>query len=84
MAPYSRSPAPLLKLMDSLRWGSLGGFAAERGLHVEYVDNCWIRVAVDSGQLREFLTHAARLDDAAQLATVVPPKRWFVINEEEF
>ena len=72
LAPYHRAPVPLLQINDSLRWGSLSGFAAERGLHVEYVGNCWIRVVVDSGQLRQFLTDAAGLDGEARLASVVP------------
>ncbi len=82
--PYCRSDVPLLKLMDSLTWGSLASFAGKHCLHVEYVDNCWIRVAVDNVQLSKFLTNAAGLKDESQLATEVPLGKWFVINEEEF
>lgn len=65
--------------------GTLWSFAKANNLEPDYVDNCWMRVAVDAAGLRRFLEsalpHAPR---AAELLTLVPDDKWFVINDEEF
>jgi hypothetical protein len=65
--------------------GTLWSFAKVNGLEPDHVDNCWMRVAVDGGQLRTFLTFVLpHVPHPADLATRIKDDQWFVINDEEF
>jgi hypothetical protein len=65
--------------------GTLWSFAKANGLEPDYVDNCWMRVAVDAGQLRTFLTFVLPyVPHPADLLTRIRDDQWFVINDEEF
>lgn len=65
--------------------GTLWSFAKSNKLEPDYVDNCWMRVAVDAAGLRRFLELSLpRAPRAAELLTLVPDDKWFVINDEEF
>jgi hypothetical protein len=64
---------------------SLHSFAAEQDLPLSYVDNAWLRVAMDGRALKQFLDLGRRteigLDSQLQL---IEDQRWFVVTEEEF
>lgn len=65
--------------------GTLWSFAKSNKLEPDYVDNCWMRVAVDAAGLRRFLELSlARAPRASELLMLVPDGKWFVINDEEF
>lgn len=72
--------------LDAYGWSNPAwAFAREHGLAVDYVDNAWLRVAVDAAMLRGFLQGGAESDaGAVELIGRVADGRWYVINEEEF
>ena len=53
-------------------------------LPIDYVDNCWLRVAMDSTLLRLFLRSGPASDLVARLLDKVDDRKWYVVNEEEF
>lgn len=60
-------------------------FAREGGFPIDYVDNCWSRVAFSGTDLRHFLQMGAAGDPAAaRLLKFLGDQKWYVINEEEF
>jgi hypothetical protein len=60
-------------------------FAAAHGLTVDYVDNCWVRVAMPAPLFRIFLEEGGAGDPhAPSLTSRIVDGRWFVINEEEY
>lgn len=88
-APYVRmSPPnrPLFCFLDAHAWPiSASTFAHERNLHTDYVDNCWLLVAVDAVRLRTFLRTGEAVDpNVPDILTRIKDDRWYVINEEEF
>ena len=61
------------------------GVSYPHGSPMDYVDNCWSRVAVSGTGLREFLQMGAASDPAAaRLLKSLSDQKWYVINEEEF
>ena len=63
---------------------SVSSFAATHDLPIDYVDNCWLRVAMDSTLLRLFLHGGPGSDQVARLLDRVDDRKWYVVNEEEF
>ena len=73
----------LFPLVQSIDLPTVWATAREHALPVDYVDNCWIRVAVDAPMLRRFL--AAKGDPkAAQAIARIEDDHWYVLNEEEY
>lgn len=65
--------------------GSLWGYAKANNLEPDYVDNCWMRVAVDAAGLRRFLEYALpHVPHPKNLLELIEDDKWFVINDEEF
>ena len=86
-APYELGrDAPLFCRLNPYTWPiSALIFAREHQLHTDYVDNCWVLVAVDATMLRSFLGAGAGGDaDVQSTIARVNDNRWYVINEEEF
>jgi len=82
----SKPDVPLFCSLNAYTWPtSAWGFAREHNLHMDYVDNCWLLVAVDAEMLRKFL-NAGRTEDAdvPGILERVTDDHWYVINEEEF
>jgi len=53
-------------------------------LHVDYVDNCWILVALDGSMLQRFLHAGQAADPMSRLFLGrVEEDRWYVINQED-
>ncbi|MFZ4689315.1 MAG: hypothetical protein ACOYLS_08760 [Polymorphobacter sp.] len=64
---------------------SVARFARENALPADYIDNCWVRVAMNADQLTQFLTQdEASAIEAADLIEKVRPDLWYVVSEEEF
>ena len=71
--------------LDAWSWtASVSSFAATHGLPIDYVDNCWLRVAMDSTLLRLFLHSGPASDQVTRLLDRVDDRKWYVVNEEEF
>lgn len=88
-APYdigSAGAAPLFCFLDAYTWpASALAFAREHDLHTDYVDNCWLLVAVDATMLRAFLQTGVGADpNVPNIIARVRDHHWYVINEEEF
>jgi hypothetical protein len=63
----------------------LWAFAKEQGLDVSYVDNAWIRVAMEGRVLKQFMAHGEQTErDLQSQIAHVDDHEWFVVNEEEF
>ena len=88
--PYDRAThkfgAPLFRSLDAHTWPtSARAFAREHQLHTDYVDNCWLLVAVDAPMLRRFLRTGETSDPhVSVIIEQVKDDHWYVINEEEF
>ncbi len=87
--PYdtmSKRDAPLLCFLDADTWPiSALGFAHENELHIDYVDNCWLLVALDAAMLKRFLRAGQASDfNVAAILERVKNDHWYVINDEEF
>jgi hypothetical protein len=64
---------------------SAEAFAAVHSLTIDYIDNCWVRVALPASLLRIFLEEGGAGDPhAPDLVSRIVDSRWFVITEEEF
>jgi hypothetical protein len=63
----------------------LRAFAEEHRLDIFYVDNAWIRVAMNGRLLKQFMAfgHETEIDLAGQMDRV-RDEGWYVVNEEEF
>jgi hypothetical protein len=64
----------------------LQDWARTKGLHIEYIDNCWLRVDVTANQLRSFLDELYA-EDRSQIAELLPKisaNSEYVIVAEEF
>lgn len=72
--------------LNAFTWpGSAWSFAQDNNLAVDYVDNCWLRVAVNAQGLREFLgIGGGNHPEAFGALEKVCDGYWYVINEEEF
>ena len=60
-------------------------WAQKAGLHIEYVDNCWLRVEVTAAQLQMFLNelyakHPACIAEA--LSKINMSERYVIVAEE--
>ena len=63
--PYSshNEQAPVFCSLQAYTWPtSAKGFADEHKLHVDYVDNCWLLIALDGSMLKRFLRAGAAVD----------------------
>lgn len=72
--------------LNAFTWpGSALSFAEDNDLAVDYVDNCWLRVAMNAENMRKFLSVGAECHPEA-FGTIekVCDDCWYVINEEEF
>jgi len=78
--------APLFCWLDTDTWPiSALAFAEEHNLHIDYVDNCWLLVALDAATLKQFLRAGQSSDsNVAAILERVKDEHWYVINEEEF
>lgn len=86
-APYvAGANHPRFGSLNAYTWSfSAEVFAKAHDLAIDYVDNCWARVALPAPLLRVFLEMGGDGDpDWEELAGRVVDSRWFVINEEEF
>lgn len=84
LAPFrSGADYRLFPLLQSISMPSVWATAREHALPVDYVDNCWMRVAVDADMLRLFLGTNGD-PNAAQAIERVEDDHWYVLNEEEF
>lgn len=71
--------------LDARSWTSpVSSFAAAHDLPIDYVDNSWLRVAMDATTLRQFLNSGPASDPVASLLDRVDDRKWYVVNEEEF
>ncbi len=60
-------------------------FAKEKGLDIFYVDNAWLRIAIDGLLLKEFLAHGSLTEPSyAEYIAKIGDDCWYVIREEEF
>jgi hypothetical protein len=61
-------------------------WAQKAGLHIEYIDNCWLRVETTAGQLRQFLEelYAKAPDNIAHAVRDISENETYVIVAEEF
>lgn len=60
-------------------------FAKEKGLDIFYVDNAWLRTAIDGRLLKEFLAHGTATEPSyAEYIAKIDDDRWYVIQEEEY
>ena len=78
--------ARLFCTLNAYTWPqSAWAFARELSLHTDYVDNCWLLVALDGPMLTQFL-RAGQTSDPNVLDVLARVKvdGWYVINEEEF
>ena len=78
--------APLFCFLNAQTWPTSAlAFAEEHELHVDYVDNCWLLVALDAAKLRLFLSGGQASDpNVAAILERVKDDHWYVVNEEEF
>jgi len=63
--PYSSSnpQVPVFCSLNAYTWPAPAwAFAREHKQHVDYVDNCWLLVALDGSMLKHFLRGGARAD----------------------
>ncbi|MEO5938317.1 MAG: hypothetical protein ABIQ43_04835 [Sphingomonas sp.] len=84
---YSFEHKPnFLGSLNAYAWpASAVGFANACDLPIDYVDNCWVRVAVNGASLREFLQLGRAVDPAAsEMPNNLNDDDWYVIQEEEF
>lgn len=72
--------------LNAYTWpASSGANAGGPSLPIEYVDNCWTRIAMSGTDVRAFLRLGSHVDqDAARLLMIVDDQKWYVLNEEEF
>lgn len=72
--------------LNAYSWtASAWSFATTHNLPIDYVDNCWLRVAMDSAFLRRFLQSGSGGDSIpALLIAKIDERKWYVVNEEEF
>lgn len=76
----------IFALLNAFTWPSPAwAFARDNDLSTDYVDNCWLRVALDAHTLRGFLALGAKTElNIGELIDRVENGHWYVINEEEF
>jgi thioesterase domain-containing protein len=76
----------VLGSLDAYRWHHpVERFARENDLPADYIDNCWVRVALGASALARFLQQ----DDEPPAAAVamlgkIKAEAWYVVSEEEF
>ena len=88
-SPYdimAKRDAPLFCSLNAYTWPmSAAYFASEHELHTDYVDNCWLLVAMDGTMLKRFLRTGEEADrDVPVILERVKDDHWYVVNEEEF
>jgi len=86
-APYLfANQAPVFCWLNAQTWPAPAwAFAREHDLHVDYVDNCWMLVALNGSMLKRFLRAGQAADpNVSAILERVQEDRWYVINEEEF
>ncbi len=68
--------------LNAYTWrGDSVTYAKDRGLPIDYIDNCWSRAAMSGSDLRPFLQMgAASARDAADLLRSVDDLMWYVIK----
>lgn len=83
LLPFNR---PVLCFLDARAWPiSALTLARDYDLHTDYVDNCWLLVAVDAAMLRQFLHAGEAVDpNVPNILKRIKDDHWYVINEEEF
>lgn len=60
-------------------------YAKEKGLDIFYVDNAWLRIAIDGVCLREFLAYGSATEPSYdEYIAKINDDRWYVIQEEEY
>lgn len=76
----------ILGALDADRWNHpVARFAREQALAADYIDNCWVRVAMNADQLRRFLLQPdTPPPEAVALLSRLRDDRWYVVSEEEF
>lgn len=72
--------------LDAYGWKyPVARFAREQGLPDDYIDNCWVRVAMDAGTLTRFLQQDTEPSvKAIALLSKIKAGSWYVVSEEEF
>ena len=78
--------ASLFCWLDADTWPiSALAFGQANKLHIDYVDNCWLLVALDAAMLKRFLSAGQTSDpNVSGILERVKDDHWYVINEEEF
>jgi hypothetical protein len=84
-APFSPGVSRFCSL-NAYTWPvSAEAFAREHDLHTDYVDNCWVLIALDATLLRAFLGSGSDVDPCVHsIIARTDDDRWYVITEEEF
>lgn len=84
--PCDESACAVLFSLNAFTFpGSLGVFAEQKGVMQTYVDNAWLRVAMDGAALKEFVA----LGEATEIelhrkADLIDDAHWYLVSDEEF